>query len=148
MKKLILLLFCFPYNLLAQISDDFSINGLPDSTKWIGNRNSFIVKNGKLQSNNQQSNSKFYLAAQLGNGKPDYWEFKISLDFNTSSKNYVDCILWSDSSNFLNSTEKVFLRIGNTKDECHLYYKNANKLISIIDGPDGVTHRFQYHFKG
>src|SRR5690606_34249029 len=70
-----------------------------------------------------------------------FWEFFVNLQFQTSSANYVDVYLTSDSALLNHSANNAyFVRIGNTKDEICLYKKVGSTNHLLIDGVDGITN--------
>ncbi len=66
------------------------------------------------------------------------WEFWANLKLTTSSSNYADVWLISNSEDLKNpSTSGYFVRIGGTADEVSLFRKDAGKAaVKVIDGQD------------
>jgi hypothetical protein len=108
---------------------------------WKGTDTAWQLSAGRLQSHYRQASSNFYVSTPSSLATNCSWEWWMKLDFNTSSLNYADVYLTSDSSNLLAPALKgYFVRIGNTKDEVCLYRKGAAATpVMIIDGRDGLT---------
>jgi hypothetical protein len=111
------------------------------SVVWQGIDTAWQIKDGRLQSNYLQPNSRFGLWAPAGVGLPAAWEWWMQLGFNTSSNNYVEVYLLSDSSDLASDhLTGCFVQIGNKDDEVCLYVKTAgNAPEKLINGQDGIT---------
>ena len=136
--------FCVALLLLSSLSHSQIIehfDALP-SVPWKGIDTAWQVKNGRLQSNDLQPNSRFGLWAPAGIGLPASWEWWMQLDFNTSSNNYVEVYLQADSSNLLSTAlTGYFVRIGDKDDKVCLYRKTAgNEPEMAINGRNGITN--------
>ncbi len=138
MKKLLLtLLLIVPLIANAQLTDNFSDGDFTSNPAWSGDVSKWQVNNGQLQSNNNTASDVFYLSTPSTAATNAQWEFFIKLDFSTSSNNYVDIYLISDSANVKGSLNGYFVRMGGTPDEISLYRKDALTITKIIDGVDG-----------
>ncbi len=127
----------------AQFTENFSDGDFSADPSWAGSPADWIVNpTFQLQSNNIIANSIFYLSTASTLATSAQWEFYISLDFNTSSANYVDIFLTASSGNLSAiTTSGYFVRIGNTDDEISLYRKATTGAITeIIDGANGITN--------
>lgn len=145
MKKLLHIFFFFPGILYAQFSDDFSDGDFTNNPAWRGDTAQFTVVNisgnNVLRSNSTIASSNFYLATPAIWATNCQWEFWVNLAFNTSSANYVDVYLMSDSANLrAPGNSGYYVKIGNTTDEISLYKKVAGVSTEIIDGTDLVTN--------
>lgn len=126
----------------AQVLDDFSDQEFRNNPVWIGDTSSWEAASGTLKSTNQTPNSQFYLSTTCQLVKSTEWSILVNLQFNTSSANYVDVYLTSDSSNVkLGVKNGYFVRIGGTKDEICLYKKVNGVNSLLIDGIDGATNK-------
>lgn len=143
MKFIVLFLFFISTtHSFAQFLDDFSDQEFRNNPVWIGDTSSWEVASGVLKSANQTPNSQFYLSASSKLVKNTEWSVLVNLEFNTSSANYVDVYLTSDSSNVKTGVKNgYFVRIGGTKDEICLYKKVNGVNSLLIDGIDGVTNK-------
>lgn len=143
MKYIVLFLFfASSLNSFAQAFDDFSDQEFRNNPVWIGDTGSWEVASGLLKSTNQVPNSQFYLSTNSKLVKNTEWSVLVNLQFNTSSVNYVDVYLTSDSSNVKSGVKNgYFVRIGGTKDEICLYKKVSGVNSLLIDGVDGVTNK-------
>src|ERR1051325_4433869 len=145
MKRLALLGLLIPHLALAQFADDFSDSDFISNPAWSGDTAEFAIANvagnNVLRSNSTMASSNFYLSTPSSLVNNCQWEFWVNLTFNTSSANYVDVYLTSDSANLNASNNNgYYVRIGNTADEISLYKKVSGTSTKIIDGVDGVTN--------
>lgn len=144
MKKIFIISTALFYALVcdAQVSENFSDGDLTNSPVWTPDQAAnWTVANGQLQSNSASANSAFYITTPSSKALNAQWEFRITLQFNTSSANYVDVYLTSDQSNLLSATTNgYFVRVGGTPDEISLYKITAGTVSLLINGVDGVTN--------
>lgn len=144
--KLLLILAAFhllPFSVFGQCTEYFNDVDLTTNPAWTGTTDSWLVNNNlQLQSNNTVASSTFYIATANKLAVNAQWEFSVTLNFNTSSANYVDVYLTaSDSILTSNNNTGYFVRTGNTDDEISLYRKDsAGTIKKIIDGVNGTTN--------
>lgn len=124
----------------AQFTDDFSDSDFTTNPIWSGDTNDWIISSEKLQSNSTNASASFYLSTASTLATSAQWEFLVNLQFNTSSLNFVDIFLVSDTQNLNSSLNGYFVRIGNTTDEISLYRKSGSTSSLIIDGVDKTTN--------
>lgn len=134
-------------NLKAQFKENFDDGNLHSNPKWKGDTAKLKVISGKLQSQSSVVNDKFYLSTSSKSVEKTQWEFLINLQFNTSSANYVDVFLTSDSANLLSNNSGYFLRIGNTTDNISLLKKSGVSLTTLITGKVGILNHSSNIFK-
>lgn len=140
---LILLIGCFAF---GQIEDSFEDNNFLNPT-WLGDTLKFDVRSGKLVSSSTIENDTFYIATRQTLADEHEWRLWLDLDFNTSSANYVDFFLVSDTQDLQVCRNGLYLKIGNTKDELGLYgIENGNHLL-LADGPDKQTENATINLK-
>jgi hypothetical protein len=124
----------------GQVKDDFDDEDLSLEPLWHGMVSSFISVNGELRSNHPTVNSMFY-ASTANNFTADMeWRLDCKILYNTSSVNYVDFVLLSDSMNLMQSKNAYFVRLGGSTDEVSLYKTQGGIETKIIDGADGVLN--------
>ncbi|MCU7551338.1 lamin tail domain-containing protein [Chitinophagaceae bacterium LB-8] len=136
-------IYLLHFSVCAQFTEYFNDIDLTANPPWTSTANSWIVNNNlQLQSNNTIANSSFYISTPSSLATSAQWELSVTLNFNTSSANYVDIYLTaSDSILISNKTTGYFVRIGNTDDEICLYRKDSLGTIKkIIDGVNGITN--------
>ena len=141
---------CCPVFCSAQFSDDFSDGDFTDNPSWTGNTEDFIVNSSnQLQSNNTTANTSFYLVTQSTLCTSAQWEFYVKIDFNPSSKNYIDVYLTSALPNLLDELNfGYFVRIGNTLDQISLYIKKKDGSLSeLIKGTTGILNKSKNSLK-
>lgn len=136
-KPLLFLFFIAPLLVSAQFTDNFSDGNFTSNPAWSGDNAKWQVAGGQLQSNSNTASDVFYLSTPSSLASDAQWELFIKLDFSTSSNNYVDVYLVSDSANLKGPLNGYFVRIGTTQDEISLYRKDGLTLTKIIDGVDG-----------
>lgn len=142
MKKfLFLLLLLLTRVCSAQVTDNFSDGEFTTNPAWSGDIIQWEVLSGMLHSNDTVTSDIFYLSTSSATATNAQWEFWDSLLFNTSSANYIDVYLTSDSANLKAiSFNGFFVRIGNTTDEISLYKRAGATSTKIIDGIDGLLN--------
>lgn len=128
----------------AQVTDNFEDSNFTSNPAWTGTDSAWRINGSQqLQSSYATTNSSFYLSTPSTLALAAEWRLLVQLKFNTSSANYIDIFLTSDSANLLaGNNTGYFVRIGGTQDEISLYrrnYNNSNTL--LIDGADGITNK-------
>ncbi len=136
------LLFLFITSLTtAQVSDNFTDGDFTAAPVWSGDAADFTVVGGQLRSNSSTASYGFYLSTPSTTATNAQWELYVNLQFPTSSANYTDIYLISDSANLQSTTHSgYFVRIGNTSDEISLYKRTSGTNLEIIDGLDNQTN--------
>mgnify|MGYP005849458711 CR=1 FL=1 len=147
MKRIFFLLNLLFLHLIstAQLSDNFDDNDFTNNPTWSGNDTVFTIAtvsgNNMLRSNSQTPSNTFYLSTPSTLVNDCQWEFFVNLQFNTSSTNFVDIYLVSNSADLkAASFNGYFVRIGNTADEISLYRRTGSTNTIIINGTDGITN--------
>ncbi|MFH1005237.1 MAG: lamin tail domain-containing protein [Bacteroidota bacterium] len=141
MKKNLSIFFFFPLFLSAQVKDDFNDGDFISNPTWSGDNTKWEILIGQLHSIDSIANNIFYISTPSSRATNAQWEFCVNLKFNTSSLNYVDIFLTSDSANLKSTNNNgYFVRVGNTLDEICLYRKNGGVITKIIDGTDGTLN--------
>lgn len=123
----------------AQIIENFEDNNILLNPTWQGDIVKFQSINGQLISNSKIANDRFYISTHSARLVKTQWEFELNLAFNTSSVNYVDVFLSSDSAVLTGLNSGYFIRIGGTEDEMSLYKKSGAAQVEILDGKNGKT---------
>lgn len=137
----IFLLFCSSF-LQAQLTDQFSDGDFNNNPVWFGDITSWNVHSGALKSVNTVANSQFYLSTNSSIVRNTEWNLSVTLQFNTSSLNYVDVYLVADEENIKSDAKNgYFVRIGGSKDEISLYKRVNGVSTILIDGTDEVTNK-------
>jgi hypothetical protein len=141
------LLVLFTLNLKAQIKETFDDGSFLTNPQWVGDTAKFKVFNNKLQSKSSVVNDKFYLSTVSKSVENTQWEFFINLQFNTSSTNFVDVFLTSDSANLASNNSGYLVRIGTPTDNISLLKKVGTVYTSLINGKAGTTNHSSNTFK-
>ena len=131
----------------AQFIENFDDGSFLTNPQWLGDTSKFKVVGGKLQSKSNILNDKFYLSTVSKSLENTQWEFLINLQFNTSSTNYVDVFLTSDSANLLGNNSGYLVRIGTSSDNISLHKKVGTIYTSLINGKTGTTNHSSNTFK-
>lgn len=122
----------------SQVNDDFSDGNFNLNPVWGGMEANFeIDQDLKLHLNapSQADTSFLSTPSQLINNTK--WQFKVELDFGTSSANLARVYLVSDQADLENALNGYFVLIGSTQDEISLYRQDGLSVTKIIDGQDG-----------
>ncbi len=136
-----ILLYTLPA--FGQVNDNFSDGDYTQGTLWLADTGLFSVDSGWLCSQSKVPNHQFYITTASSLAINCTWEFTLGLGFNTSSTNYVDAVLMSDSARLTGNFNGYFIRIGGTADEISLYRKQNGTLTRLIDGADKRTNHAQ-----
>lgn len=121
----------------AQVIENFSDGDFTTNPIWSGDIANWKVVNNQLNSNAPTTSAQTFLTTFNSLAQNTQWEFTVNLKFATSSANYTDIFLISDSLNLLGQNSGFFVRVGNTADEISLYRKDGPNSVKIIDGLDG-----------
>lgn len=141
MRFLLLFLLFSPSFLTAQVLDDFTDSDLNNNPIWVGDTTDWTIVNGQLRSNANASSYGFYLSTPSNAATNTQWELYVNLQLQTSSANYTDIFLTSDSADLKSlSNSGYFVRIGNTSDEISLYKRMNGSDTEIIDGLDATVN--------
>lgn len=139
-QTLLLILLLVPLLAQAQLRETFSDGDFTQNPTWAGDTDRFTVNaQQQLQSNGPAvTGTVLRLATPSRAAVGTTWEFWANLKLATSSSNYTDVYLISDTENLGGTaTSGYFVRIGNTTDEVSLYRKDAGKTGTIlINGAD------------
>ncbi len=133
----LLIVFAFA-SLSAQVTDNFADGDFTNNPTWSGDALEWEVLNGELHLNNTApaSSNNSYLSTPsmaLNNGT---WEFRVRLDENPSSTNFVEVFLASDIADLEGNTNGYFVKLGGTAREISLYESSGGSDTEIIDGLD------------
>ena len=121
----------------AQLHESFSDGNFTTNPTWIGDTSYWKIVGQQLNSNAPPTSSSAQLCTRNNLSQNVVWEFYVNLKFATSSVNYTDIFLISDSANLMGLNSGIFVRIGNTNDEISLYRKDTGAITKLIDGIDG-----------
>jgi hypothetical protein len=137
---LIALILSYNYS-YGQFNENFSDNELLINPKWVGDINKFNIEDGKLHSNSSVTYDEFYISTKSKRVLETEWKISMDLDFKTSSANYIDIFLASDSSNPSKASQAYFVRIGDTKDDVSLYRIFDGLTTQLTNGSDNKTEK-------
>ncbi len=141
------LLVIIAINSSAQFKENFEDENFSANPQWMGDTAKFKVIAGKLQSQSLGINDKFYISTVSKSTVNTQWEFLINLQFNTSSANYVDVFLTSDSANLSGNNSGYLIRIGTTSDNISFLKKSGIASTVLIPGKAGSTNHSSNVFK-
>ncbi|MBO6515172.1 MAG: lamin tail domain-containing protein [Bacteroidia bacterium] len=108
---------------------------------WMGDTQLFDYSSHYLRSASNSANHRFSMMTKIKGQSDMEWSFDVQLHFNTSSVNYLDLVLTSDSEQV--SGNGVVVRIGGVKDDIRLLHRESDTWQVLVDGPDGMTHHFE-----
>ena len=140
--NIILFVLCFCYTAIqAQqpVIDDFSDGDFTQNPVWQGDAALWVVDNRVLQSNGPQvTPSSIYLSTPSTFYQNCQWEFFVNPRLATSSGNYMDVAIMSNTSTISDTYNGYFVRVGGTPDEVSLFRRDGSVISKIIDGTDGL----------
>jgi hypothetical protein len=122
MKKqlFILCIFC-PMISFGQIHELFKHRDSLNH-QWFGDTAYFFPNNGKLYLEGPQSSSMLYYATENTLYDSVEWNFKINLDFNPSSTNFVRVYVMSDKYDLKSALNGYFVQLGQTGGKNNLQF--------------------------
>ncbi|OWY23277.1 hypothetical protein C7N43_04450 [Sphingobacteriales bacterium UPWRP_1] len=124
-----------------QLCDNFSDADFTANPAWNGDTGDFTTDAQQLRSNATTASPVQLITPVVLNmaGNDIQWEFLAQLKFNTSSNNYTDVFLASNTDNLKADVSGYFVRIGGTPDEVSLWRKDGTTPVLLVDGVDGIT---------
>jgi hypothetical protein len=138
---IVLFLVIIPCKGNAQWTDNFSDGNFNLNPVWFGDSSKFIVNDsGQLQLDALPTDISAQLAVKSKISFNAVWTFKVQMDFNPSSGNYSKIYLMSDTSDFRNSVNGYFVRIGYTSDDVSLFKQTNTSSTLLIDGKDKMLN--------
>lgn len=142
-------LFFFAICLSAkgQFSENFQDGNLYENPIWTGDTAKFSVQGNKLVSASEVINDRFAVFTPVRISPPCQWEFTVNLQCNTSSLNYTDVHLISNTTDISGNNSGMLVRLGGTDDEICLYSKTAGTYLKRIDGRNGRTGYSKSQFR-
>lgn len=135
-KFILIVLFCFPCFVLAQLHDDFSDGSFISNPSWIGDTTKFRIENGILRLNDSQP-GQAYLSTASSLIDDACWEFWIRLAFSPTSSNHPRIYIVSDSPNLQGPLNGYFIRIGKDgSDNKRIYFfrQDGEVLTELLSG--------------
>ena len=139
MKKILFILFLFPFTLLAQVTDDFSDGDFTQNPAWSGMVDKYLVNSNLQLQLNAEGEGTAYLSLPFTEYETMEWQFWIREAFSPSGNNYTDVWLSADNADLSQVTQGYFLRFGEggSTDAIELFRKDADGQQSICRGNDG-----------
>ncbi len=142
MKKLLLILLCFPVIGFGQFADSFLDGDFTNNPNWTGDVGSFEVdSNFSLHLNDSIANTSSLVTQSQAIINAE-WMFNVRLGFAPSINNYARVYLVSDQQDLSGDLHGYFIKIGGQTglvDEISLYSQNGTNQIKIIDGIDSLA---------
>ena len=115
--------------------------------QWIGNLDKFIIEEDKLRSSSTITSDEFYISTPSQFVLETKLQISIDIDFKTSSANYIDIFLASDSANPSKAKQAYFIRIGQIKFD---YPKSKTQLqlskMPPMNNTEGILSLYQSDF--
>ena len=138
-KRIFPLLLCLlSFGAKAQFTDNFTDGNFTANPIWSGDNAFWQIANGQLNSNGPAiSGTVIQLSTPSTIASNAQWEFFANIKYGTSSSNYMDIFLTSDSASLKGQNNGYFVRIGGTDDEVSLFRKQGGVVVKIIDGVNG-----------
>lgn len=142
-----LCLYCLAIPSKAQLIDDFEDGDLNAAPAWQGMLSAFTTIDGTLRSQHTTANSVFYISTNLAIDSVFQFVLNCKLGFNTSSLNYVDLMLFSDSADLRKARNGLFVRLGGSNDEIALFLLRNGVESKLIDGKDARLNASTSHYE-
>lgn len=120
----------------AQLTEDFSDGNFTENPVWSGITENFIVNTSyQLQSAAKVASTSWLFTPSFAIDNA-VWEFRIMINYTTSSSNYASVYIISDVADITNGCNGYYVQIGGTPDEVSLFLQQGNSKTKIIDGTD------------
>lgn len=141
-----ILLFCLPFGLIAQLTDDFSDGDFTNNPSWLGQTTLFQVNAGELQLSDpapsSSNSSSIVVTAPTASGASTVWEFLVKLTFSPSASNYASVYLNASKTDLSQDLEGYFVKIGGisgSDDAVELFRQDGSSTTSLITGTTGAV---------
>ena len=140
MKKILFILFLFPFTLFAQVTDDFFDGDFTQNPTWSGTTEQYTVNNSKQLQLNAEGEGTAYLSLPITEYESMEWQFWIREAFAPSGNNYSDVWLSADNADLSQATQGYFLRFGEagSSDAITLFRKDAEGQQQICRGTEAA----------
>lgn len=141
-----ILLFCLPFGLIAQLTDDFSDGDFTNNPSWLGQTTLFQVNAGELQLSDpapsSSNRSSLVVTAPTASEDPTVWEFLVKLTFAPSASNYASVYLNASKTDLSQDLQGYFVKIGGisgSDDAIELYRQDGNSTALLLSGTAGAV---------
>ena len=142
MKKLLLILLCFPMIGFGQFTDNFSDGDFIANPTWLGSVGVFEVDANNILHLNDSTTGIASLVTQSQAIINAEWIFDVRLDFSPSTSNYAKVYIASDMMDLSGPLNGVYVKIGGQSgsiDDISLYTQTGINSNEIIDGVAGLV---------
>ncbi len=140
MRRLLLLLLCFPFISFSQVYDDFSDGDFTSNPEWTGTTQKMKINNDfQLQLNDSVAGTA-YLTTANALATDCEWRFWIKQSFSPSGNNNSRVYLISNTQNITGDVHGYFLQLGEAgnNDAIELFRQDGNSVASVCRGTDGL----------
>jgi len=139
MYRIFLLFVFIPSTIYSQINESFNDGNFNANPNWGGDISHFIINaSNQLQLNATEAGIS-YLTCPSEAIENASWEFQLQMAFNPSSGNLARIYLASDHADLTQTSNGVFVEVGNTQDHVCLYkIENGTKEVIITGATDRV----------
>lgn len=141
-----ILLFCLPFGLIAQLTDDFSDGDFTNNPSWLGQTTLFQVNTGELQLSDpapsSSNSSSLVVTAPTASEDPTVWEFLVKLTFAPSTSNYASVYLNASNTDLNQDLQGYFVKIGGisgSDDAIELYRQDGSSTSLLLTGTAGAV---------
>ena len=137
---IIIILFLFQLNAIAQINEDFSDSDLTSNPSWTGNLNNFEVNAYHQLHLKATGNDTSYLSTPLTCTDEMEWKIWIHLSFAPSENNNSRIYLIADNVNPAFSDKAFYIQLGEARsnDAITLFYKDGAITREVCRGTSGL----------
>ncbi|MGB0929914.1 MAG: lamin tail domain-containing protein, partial [Chitinophagales bacterium] len=117
------------------LCENFNDGNFTESPTWNGDTADWTVADGQLQSNGPAVSGTFLQLTTPSTALSNIeWQFFANPRLSTSSNNYMDVFLVSDTDNLKGTPNGYFVRIGDTSDDVTLFRADNGEETQLIDG--------------
>ncbi|MEZ4886809.1 MAG: lamin tail domain-containing protein [Chitinophagales bacterium] len=121
------------------LCENFNDGNFTENPTWSGDTADWIIADGQLQSNGPAiTGTLLQLTTPSTAINNTEWQFFANPRLSTSSNNYMDIFLVSDTNNLKETPNGYFVRIGDTSDDVSLFRIDNGEETKIINGLGGT----------
>ena len=136
-------LVSLPFNLRAQLLEDFSSPAWPYSG-WVGDTADFATTTGQLRIPQRTALNRSYVSVPYSFSQADLvyplrFDFEL-LTVDPTASNFAEVYLWADSANVENSSNALYVAFDVSSDKAILYQRVAGVNTVILSTDTAVDY--------
>lgn len=140
MRYFLVLFFCLPLLVAAQVFDDFEDGDFTNNPQWAGTIDKFIVNSNKQLQLDDSDAGLSYMGTHNSVANDAEWRMWIKLSFSPSDNNNARYYLISDQEDVSQALNGYFLQFGEggSDDAIELFRQDGGSIQSVCRGTDGL----------